>query len=330
GNGTCDATTMHDYHYPLYTAMFSLVLILGLPLNGISIWFLLRRLRQPTAPLVYMVNLALSDLLFLLSLPLRIYYFAQASWNLYNIFCAIAGTLFSVNIYSSTSLITLISLDCYLAIVYPLRSQWLRIPMAAKMACGMVWLLILAISIPIRLLLTPSKGKCNITYCFENHTMQTWKYAFTLLIVTTFVYYLLPFALIVFCTGAVVKKLASYKSERCPIDKRKVILLFISNLLVYSLCFLPFCIVLILCSLQRAGMGSAILETLSPMLVTLCLSSANSCLDPIIYYFAMDTISRIKGYFNYILTQLKRSKAWDHNSTMAMSTEETVPAIEEE
>ncbi|MGH0169944.1 UNVERIFIED_CONTAM: hypothetical protein FKN15_058151 [Acipenser sinensis] len=150
-NVTCPPFDSSYFRYPLFTSVYSVVLVLGLPLNGISVWIFFRRLGLNSVPAIYMANLALSDLLFIISLPLRIYYFATARWPFGDAMCMIPGTLFSVNIYSSSLFIGLISLDRFLAVVYPLRSRALRTPGFARLACGTVWLLILALGIPIAL-----------------------------------------------------------------------------------------------------------------------------------------------------------------------------------
>ncbi|CAB1326061.1 unnamed protein product, partial [Coregonus sp. 'balchen'] len=79
-------------------------------------------------PVIYMANLALSDLLFTLSMPLRILSFVRGHRPYGHLACLVSGTLFSINLYSSSYFIMFISVDRFLAVIYPLRSHPLRTP----------------------------------------------------------------------------------------------------------------------------------------------------------------------------------------------------------
>ncbi|KAG7277030.1 hypothetical protein CRUP_025440 [Coryphaenoides rupestris] len=63
-----------------YAAVFGCVVLLGLPLNVVSLWILLRRHRLKSPSAVLMINLAFSDLLLVVSLPTRVYFYATGSW----------------------------------------------------------------------------------------------------------------------------------------------------------------------------------------------------------------------------------------------------------
>ncbi|RXN00537.1 Lysophosphatidic acid receptor 6 [Acipenser ruthenus] len=283
--------TLH-FRYPLYTAVYSLVLILGLPLNGISLWIFFRRLGLRSPPAIYMANLALSDLLFIISLPLRIYYFATARWPFGDFMCMIPGTLFSVNINSSSLFIGLISLDRFLAVVYPLRSRALRTPGFARLACGAVWLLTLAFSIPFAFINMTKLDECNITQCFDGLDERKWKPALIIYSVTLGLGVVIPFIIILFCTVLVIKTLNSQQINSSVFDKQKIILVFVMSLLIYAVCFVPLYIVLILYSLHKNGYLAHRFYDALP--ITLCLATVNSCVDPVMYYFTTNAFLKKK------------------------------------
>ncbi|XP_060901720.1 lysophosphatidic acid receptor 6-like [Labrus mixtus] len=155
----------------LYSVVFGCILALGLPLNAVSLWTLLRHhsLKSPSA--VFMVNLAVSDLLLVVSLPMRVYYYATGTWPLGNLVCNLITMLFHNNIRSSAFFITFISVDRLLAVVYPLRSRHLRTSSNAWKAVVFVWLLVLVINIPENVLFSKFLNKLNESSCFE--FMQT-------------------------------------------------------------------------------------------------------------------------------------------------------------
>uniref|UniRef100_A0AAY4EXN2 G-protein coupled receptors family 1 profile domain-containing protein n=1 Tax=Denticeps clupeoides TaxID=299321 RepID=A0AAY4EXN2_9TELE len=290
-NDTCSA---QHFRYPLFTATYSLVLVVGLPLNAVSLWTFFCRQRLKSVPVVYMANLAVSDMLFILSLPLRIAYFSMRRWPFGDLACMIPGTLFSVNLYSSSFFITFISVDRMLAVVYPLRSRSLRSLPIAWMVCLAVWLIIAGLSVPVALNHKANNdSNCSVIRCFENYSPDEWQRGFIILCFTTVVGILIPFVIILGCTIAMVRKLreektcslsSSKSSIKTPLNKSKLVRLFQTNLFIYALCFIPFHVSFILYGLHK--MKVLQYNFFDVQTVTMCLASTNSCLDPLIYYFS--------------------------------------------
>ncbi|KAG7277029.1 hypothetical protein CRUP_025439 [Coryphaenoides rupestris] len=107
-----------------YAAVFGCVVLLGLPLNVVSLWILLRRHRLKSPSAVLMINLAWSDLLLVVSLPTKIYFYATGSWPFSAQTCVWITMLFRNNTRTSIIFITFISVDRVLAVVFPLRQDW--------------------------------------------------------------------------------------------------------------------------------------------------------------------------------------------------------------
>ncbi|XP_005991265.1 lysophosphatidic acid receptor 6-like [Latimeria chalumnae] len=285
-NSFCNSTAQQHYRYPLYTSVYSIVLLFGLPLNVTAIWIFLRRLGLRTATVIYMFNLAVSDLLFILSLPLRIYYFATAHWPFGNFLCIVPGVLFSVNIYSSSFLITLISVDRYLAIVHPLKSRGFRSCKAAKLSCGAVWVIIFALCFPIGTLHTVNKNKCNISRCFEDFSVSEWKSASAIIAIVMLFGVLIPFIIVSFSTVAIIKKIGQSKRNSRTVNENRLLRLVAINFGVYTICFVPLNIILIPYSIAKAKNVSLESGLFAAHIITMCLSAANSLFDPLIYYFS--------------------------------------------
>ncbi|KAK7159744.1 hypothetical protein R3I94_005929 [Phoxinus phoxinus] len=275
-----ECNTSH-FRYPLFTSTYSIVLLFGFPLNSVSLWILLcRNGLKKSVPVIYMANLALSDLLFIISLPFRIIYFATGRWTLGNALCMIPGTLFAVNIYSSSLFITLISVDRMLAVVYPIRSRPLRTAPVAWALSMTVWLLIAGLAVPTAINHPQNEDTdCNVTRCFEKYTPDEWKQGFIILCCTTFFGILVPFGIILGCTVAVVRQLRSYSLSKTEILPGEKSLDFYFNL----------------------------------QTVTMCMASTNSCLDPLIYYFSSKRIqgrSRCDSSSKSIGLGLVQSTSW--------------------
>ncbi|XP_072524861.1 lysophosphatidic acid receptor 5a [Salminus brasiliensis] len=276
--------------YPLFQITYSTVLALGLPLNAIALWMFVRHLSlSKSVPVIYMANLALSDLLFTLSLPLRILYFSTGRWTLGDLACMIPGTLFSVNLYSSSFFIMLVSVDRMLAVAYPLRSRPVRTPTVAWLSCLLVWLVIGTLAVPVALNHRANNDtECSVMRCFEHYSEENWHFGFYILCVVTAVGILLPFCIILGCTVVVIRQLrgiavASASSTSSEVSV-KMVWLLLSNLLIYAICFIPFHVAFILYGLYKLEVLSY--NFLDIQTVTMCLASTNSCLDPLVYYFS--------------------------------------------
>lgn len=126
------------------TCIYGLIFSLGLPSNLLSLWGLyhLGRSGGGGCQLVYILNLLLSDLLQLLTLPLWILYLQGAhSWPYGQLTCELVGYVFYVNVYASVMFLCLIALDRCLAIVYPLSSRRVRTVRVAAVCGVAVWTL---------------------------------------------------------------------------------------------------------------------------------------------------------------------------------------------
>ncbi|KAF7643067.1 hypothetical protein LDENG_00245860 [Lucifuga dentata] len=126
------------------TCIYGVIFSLGLPSNLLSLWGLyqLGRSGLGGCQLVYILNLLLSDLLQLLTLPLWILYLQSGHRWLYGqLACELVGYVFYVNVYASVMFLCLIALDRCLAIVYPLSSRRVRTVRVAGVSGVAVWIL---------------------------------------------------------------------------------------------------------------------------------------------------------------------------------------------
>ncbi|CAG03720.1 unnamed protein product, partial [Tetraodon nigroviridis] len=114
---------------------------LGILENALTLWVVGFRLRRRTVASVWVLNLALSDLLATLTLPLFTFYLKSSnSWELGNPLCKIQSSIFFLNMFVSAFLLAAISLDRCLLISKPVWSQNHRSVAAAWRLCGLGWL----------------------------------------------------------------------------------------------------------------------------------------------------------------------------------------------
>ncbi|XP_017292443.1 lysophosphatidic acid receptor 6-like [Kryptolebias marmoratus] len=296
-NDSCDKND--DFKYPLYSVVFSLVFVVGLVFNMVAVYIFGCTLKLRNETTTYMMNLVVSDSLFVLSLPFRIVYFIKRDWVFGSVLCKISVALFFTNMYGSILFLSCISVDRFLAIVYPFKSQRIRTKRNAKLACLMVWVMVLSGGIPTGILLdttSPNNTNSSSNFCFENYSRKQWKAE--LLKVVWFIEtvgFILPLMLNVFCSVKVLWTLR--KPERISrggsLNKQKVLRMIIVHLFVFCFCFIPFNINLIFYALVRTKVldgcyAEQVVRTIYP--IALCIAVTNCCFDPVIYYFTSETI----------------------------------------
>lgn len=256
---------------PAYSAVFGCVMILGLPLNAVSLWILARRhtLHSPSA--VFMINLAVSDLLLVISLPPRVYFYATGLWPLGNMACIWITMLFRNNIRSSSIFITFICVDRLLAVVYPLRSRHLRTTTNAWRATAGVWTFVVVWNFPESWSFSQFLNASPEGTCFEfssppRTVLDPLQPALVLLMLTVNVV----------CTVMVSATLRKRLSESAKVNNKvNVMLIFIMNLIMFAVFFLPVSLL-------------AFFKCWTSRTALVCLASVNCCLDPLLYYFSFD------------------------------------------
>ncbi|XP_069546735.1 lysophosphatidic acid receptor 6-like [Brachyistius frenatus] len=265
---------------PVYALIFGSILVLGLPLNAVSLWILLRHHSLKSPNTIFLVNLAISDLLLIISLPTRVYYYATGTWPLSNMACLWATMLFRSNIRSSSMFITFISVDRLLAVVYPLRSRHLRTSSIAWKGAALVWLIVVMVNIPESVEFVRQSKKLNVSSCFKSanskSALRSAVVYFQLALVVTML------AVNIACTVMVFWTLHRRVSDSARVhNKVKVMLIFAMNLVMFTICFLP---VSVRVPTKRT----------SDVLPLVCLATLNCCLDPLLYYFSFDAFWKKK------------------------------------
>ncbi|XP_078415600.1 lysophosphatidic acid receptor 6-like [Cetorhinus maximus] len=291
-NTTC--TPDDSFKYILYTSVYSMVFIIGLVSNCVALYVLRCSLQLRNETITYMTNLAVSDLLFVFTLPFRIVYYVTRDWPFGDLLCKVSGTLFLTNMYGSILFLTCISVDRFLAIVHPFRSRMLRTKKNATIVCGAVWLTVLTGSVPATFLRT-TNGTANQTKtCFENFSSHIWKnFLSKIVIFIEIVGFFIPLLLNFFCFLMVLKTLKQpITLSRSKFNKEKILRMIVVHFLIFICCFVPYNVTLVMYSLVRTGAVwncsvVAIVKTMYP--ITLCFAVSNCCFDPIVYYFTSET-----------------------------------------
>ncbi|XP_078507690.1 lysophosphatidic acid receptor 5 [Lissotriton helveticus] len=299
----------YRFNHKLHLVGYSVIFSFGLLFNVLALYIFLRYLKLKSVVSIYMFNLAISDLLFTLSLPLRLYYYSQHHWPFGTLLCQLSGSLFQINMYGSCLFLMCINVDRYVAIVHPLRWRHLRRPKVARLVCIAVWVLILMGSIPAaRIHLSNDCRYANgsISRCFEG--FSTWeKSVLPLIVLAEILGFLLPLATVAYGSGRIFRELCRAGGTQ-SVRRQKTIRLLIVNLAIFVVCFVPYNTTLAIYGMMKANVVKVGDDTRSlvrqVLVVTVLLASLNCTLDPLIYYFSTE------GFRN-TFKRLRMGQGWD-------------------
>ncbi|XP_029303458.1 P2Y purinoceptor 3-like [Cottoperca gobio] len=150
-----------SYKYVFLPVCYSLTFVFSLTLNSVV---LLRSCchhsgccgggggggRRWNTSLIYMVNLATTDLMYGLSLPFLVAsYVLRDRWVFGDFMCRLVRFLFYFNLYCSIFFLTCISVHRYLGICHPMRTITLESKRVVKATCALVWVVVFILTCPI-------------------------------------------------------------------------------------------------------------------------------------------------------------------------------------
>ncbi|XP_063467869.1 C-C chemokine receptor type 8 [Symphalangus syndactylus] len=293
-------TTMTDYYYPgissspcdseltqrngklLLAVFYCLLFVFSLLGNSLVILVLVvcKKLRSITD--VYLLNLALSDLLFVFSFPFQTYYQLD-QWVFGTVMCKVVSGFYYIGFYSSMFFITLMSVDRYLAVVhaaYALKVRTIRMGTTLSLA---VWLTAIMATIPL-LVFYQVDSEDGVLQCYSFYNQQTLKWKIFTNFEMNILGLLIPFTIFMFCYIKILHQLKKCQNHNKTKAIRLVLIVVIASLLFW----VPFNVVLFLTCLHSMHIldGCSISQQLTYAThVTEIISFTHCCVNPVIYAF---------------------------------------------
>ncbi|XP_069468573.1 P2Y purinoceptor 4 [Ambystoma mexicanum] len=283
-----------EFKFILLPLSYALVFVLGVLLNSVAIWMFVFKMRPWNATTTYMFNLAISDMLYVLSLPTLVYYYADRNnWPFGEALCKIVRFLFYTNLYSSILFLTCISVHRYFGICHPIRSLKVVKVKHARFICLSVWLVVTVCLIPNLIFVTVS-SRGNDTLCHDTTKPEDFDHYVHYSSVVMTLLFGIPFLVIVVCYCLMAKELrkphVTGHTQDLPAYKKRSIKMIIIVTIVFVVCFLPFHITRTLYYTSRLlDANCRALNVINFIYkITRPLASANSCIDPILYFLSGD------------------------------------------
>lgn len=271
----------------MYPAVYSLFFIVGFPANCLSLYVAWMLMRKGNNTAVYLVNLSISDLLYTITLPVWIQ--LARDEHVGSSLCSLVAVIMYNSFYVGSGLLCCISVDRYLAVVYPLHFHWVREVKTAAAVSAAVWILEIAIHGILLGHTVALQAFSARNLCEECFPMTHEDANLTLTRVT--LGFLVPIFIMTFCFQQIMQSLRQSPSI-LQAERRKVGLLLFFLLLTYIVAFVPYQLVQLLRAILEPGASVWAIRLKDPYLVTVATTTINSTLDPIIYCLISESAQR--------------------------------------
>lgn len=277
--------------------IYIFVFVVGLPTNAMAIWVFLFRTKKKHPASIYMANLALADLLFVIWVPVKIAYHINGNnWIYGEGLCKVMVAFFYANMYCSISFITCISVQRYWAVVHPLTHQKdNRVAVAISIT---VWVVVWLLTIPLYLYDQQVRAtNLNIVTCHDVTRPSQKKIAAGYFLTMGTLGFIVPTVVCIVSYVLMLKALRNSMVDPAIAKKRrKAVVLIVTVLVMFLVCFTPSNIMLLVHYILLLAQAPNNLYGF--YITTLCLASLNSCIDPFVYYFiSEDFREHVKNTF---------------------------------
>ncbi|XP_008116506.2 CX3C chemokine receptor 1 [Anolis carolinensis] len=282
----CDKVDIHITMKVFLCVLYVVVFAIGLTGNFLVVLTILKAGGQRSITDIFLLNLAISDLLFVLSLPFWAFYFIHG-WTLGNLLCQIVSSLYSVALFGGMFFITVISIDRYLAIVHATYAMKARTIHRGYITSAAIWTLAVLFAAPHFVFVQESEKQCTSLY--PPHLQTLWP-VFSYLEMNI-IGFLLPVCIMSFCYLGIIKTLFSCKNTR----KKRAVKLILTVVIVFLLFWAPYHVLLFLQMLRTYNyfVTCVSLRMLDYIVqVTETIAFSHCCLNPIIYAFASEKLRK--------------------------------------
>ncbi|KAM9333337.1 type-1 angiotensin II receptor [Pholidichthys leucotaenia] len=290
----CGMSGNHEIIFTLVPIVYGCNFVIGIVGNSMVVAVIYCYMKLKTVAHIFVLNLAVADLTFLITLPLWATYTAtRYYWPFGGLLCKATAGMVTFNLYTSIFFLTALSIDRYLAIVHPVRSRRFRTVVYARITCVVIWLFAFVLSVPTALTRDVINiGDINTTVCGILHpTTDTDKEVrLAISFMKSLLGFLVPFVIIITCYCLIWRALlgAKHIQKNSRTRDDEVLRMLAVAALAFFLCWIPhqvFHFMQLLTELKLVNNCKIldIIDTAMPF--TICLAYFNSCINPIVYGF---------------------------------------------
>ncbi|XP_068591599.1 uncharacterized protein [Cebidichthys violaceus] len=277
----CSNTNLKDFSKIFLPTLYSLVFVVGIIGNGLVVCVLVKHRRQTNLTDICLFNLAVSDLVFVLTLPFYAHFSVLGQWPFGDFMCRFASGSHSTGFFSSIFFMVVMTLDRYMVIMHAHKVARYRTLRAGVALSALVWTLSLFVSLPAVLftkVMNESNG-LNCRYAPDNDAWRLYS-----IVTINALGLVVPLLVMIVCYSSIIPVLVNMRSAK----KHRVVKLILSIVIAFFVFWAPYNICLFLKSLKLKAILSdcdAQAHLMLSIIVTETIAYTHCCLNPIIYAF---------------------------------------------
>nr|XP_046274316.1 C3a anaphylatoxin chemotactic receptor-like [Scatophagus argus] len=310
---TMDADAIMD---KISIVFYTLTVVLGITGNSVVIFVAGFKLK-PTVTNVWLVNLAIADLIFcftrVFSLTKKFFF---NHWPFGVFLCKFNGFFKYANMFCSVFLLAVISLDRVLCVWQPVFTKRRRTMLAARVVAACVWIIAIIFSCPYFVYRQVYIGKNNLTKCSVDvkEAAQGDNSAKLALYSIRFLCgFMLPFMVILICYI-----LAGIGIRRTRFSgKTRPLRILASLVIAFFLCWAPYHFLLLV---KMVDSKNVVVKFWHP--VASGIAYFNSCVNPLLY-FCMGL--NLRGRFRQSLAEVYRRALADDGDGQTTQSNDRLP-----
>ncbi|XP_075937561.1 C-C chemokine receptor type 1-like [Anarhichas minor] len=275
----CSNADLKDFGKVFLPTLYSLVFVLGIVGNGLVVCVLVKHRRQTNLTDICLFNLAVSDLVFVLTLPFYAHFSVVGQWPFGDFMCRFAAGSHNTGFFSSIFFMVVMTLDRYVVIMHAHKVARYRTLRAGVALTALVWMLSLFVSLPAVLFtkVTNESDGLNCHYAPENDAWRIYN-----IVTINLLGLVIPLLVMIVCYSRIIPVLVNMRSAK----KHCVVKLIISIVIAFFVFWAPYNICLFLKSLQlEAMLRDCEANLMLSITVTETIAYTHCCLNPIIYAF---------------------------------------------
>ncbi|XP_056286354.1 N-arachidonyl glycine receptor [Pseudoliparis swirei] len=297
---------------------YSFVFAVGLVVNVTALWVFSLTTKKKNSVTVYMINVALVDLTFLLLLPFRMVYLHRDSWPFGDLLCRVVSALTVFYPCMALWLFALISADRYMAVVQPKHGRELRNVPKAVVASLAVWVMTLGGTASLLFSEGDPDRASDFTTCVKMRDVVHVRRDNPVDLARLVFFFLVPVCIMIGCYVVIVDNLLRGRTSRLkPEVKQKSIRIILTLIVQVLVCFVPFHVCLVLRSVG-SGTDFSVWAVFSTFLMTL-----STVLDVILFYIVskqfQDRVISVILYRNYLRSVRRKSRRTGTGSVRSLS-----------
>ena len=287
----CEKSNVKELAAQFLPPLYSLVFMIGLLGNVVVVVILTKYKRLRIMTNIYLLNLAISDVLFLVTLPFWIHYVRWKEWVFGHHMCKLLSGLYYMGLYSEIFFIVLLTIDRYLAIVHAVFALRARTVTFGIVTSIVVWVLAILASVPG---LYFSKTQWEFTHytCslhFPPESFTKWKQFQALKL--NILGLILPLLVMIVCYTGIIKILLRRPNEK----KAKAVRLIFVIMIIFFLFWTPYNLSVFVSAFQDSLFTYKCEQSRQLDLaiqVTEVIAYTHCCVNPVIYVFVGERFRR--------------------------------------